>query len=268
MPRHWLRYRTATQLALTEQLRYRFALTLLVFVIPLCVVMPYFGYSRTPVALRLVAAGGVVEAAGHELGLLVTAFNGVTLLVGFMMFSTTHQAVDFDHRLVLAGYRRGWLMSAKLSVLALISVAVTAYAMLLMHLLWRPAHPWLLALAMCTAALTYGVIGVLVGVLIRGELEGMFLIIATSIVDQALQNPVLNPVPDAGLRPYLPSYGATQTGMTAGFAPEVSGTCLEVQSLWFAAAAVTALLTFFLRTRNRRTATRPGVDLPAAAKVG
>lgn len=252
MTRHWWpRYWTATRLALTEQLRSRFALTLLVFVIPICVVMPYFGYTRDPVAVRLVLIGETVRAQGNELGMVVTAFNGVTLLVGFLMFSTTHAAVDFDHRLTMAGYPRTWLLGAKLSVLVLVSGVITAYAVVVVHLLWRPAHPWLFALGLGTAALTYGVIGMAVGVLVRGELEGMFAIIATSIVDQALQNPVLNPNLDEGIRPYLPSYGATQTGITAGFA---HGTAAlpGVQPLWFALAAGSALLAFRQRTRDRR----------------
>ncbi|WP_158852492.1 ABC transporter permease [Saccharothrix deserti] len=258
MSRRLRYYATTTRLVLTEHLRHRFALTLLVFVIPICVVMPYFGYTHNAVVLRLVAADETIQAQGNELGMLVTAFNGVTLLVGFTMFSTTHSSVRFDHRLAMAGYPRSWLMSAKLTLLVLVSVTATAYATLLVHLLWRPAQCWLLAVGMLAAALAYGAIGAVIGLLIRGELEGMFLIIATSIVDQALQNPVLNPVPDAGIRPYLPSYGATQTGIAAGFSPTVSPACLAVQSLWIVTAATCALLTFLLRTRDRRTTARTG----------
>lgn len=267
MSTNWLRYATAARLALVEQLRSRFALGLLVLVIPVCVVMPYFGYAEDPTTFRLVVTDDVVRAPGNELGMVVTIFNGVTLLVGFMVFSSTHASVDFDHRVALAGYPRTWLVAAKLSVLVVVSAVLTAYATLVVHLVWQPAYPWSLALCLFAAALTYGAIGLLVGVVVRGELEGMFLIIGTSIVDQALQNPVLNPVLEDGIRPYLPSYGATQSGLAAGFAPMSPGLLLGTQSLWFVAAVTCALFALSLRTRDRRSGKRPVHRTIDAAEV-
>jgi ABC-2 type transport system permease protein len=254
---NWVRYATAARMASVEQLRSRFALGLLVLVIPVCVVMPYFGYAEDPTTFRLVVTDDVVRARGNELGMVVTVFNGVTLLVGFMIFSSARSSVDFDHRVAMAGYPRAWLVAAKLSVLVVVSGVLTAYAMLVVRLVWQPAHPRALALCLFAAALTYGVIGLFVGVVMRGELEGMFLIIGTSIVDQALQNPVLNPVLEEGIRPYLPSYGATQSGIAAGFAPGSPGVLLGTQSLWFVATAACALFALSLRTRDRRGAKRP-----------
>src|SRR6266576_1616900 len=74
------------------------------------------------------------------------------------------------------------------------AVAIGAYAAAIMLLFWRPAGIWTIAVSFMLAAATYAALGLLTGVLVRGDLEGFFLIIMISLIDTFLQNPVDNPL--------------------------------------------------------------------------
>ncbi|MGE5285905.1 MAG: hypothetical protein ACM3ML_01625 [Micromonosporaceae bacterium] len=73
---------------------------------------------------------------------------------------------------------------------------------------WRPSPAGWLAITAGYAvmAVTYGALGLLLGVLVRGDLEGFFLIIMGGLMDTFLQNPLGNPLannPHPGMVPLL-----------------------------------------------------------------
>jgi ABC-2 type transport system permease protein len=61
---------------------------------------------------------------------------------------------------------------------------------------WRPtAGGWLAVLAVFTViALTYGALGLLLGALVKRDLEGFFLIIMGGLMDTFLRNTLGNPL--------------------------------------------------------------------------
>ncbi|MBY8853596.1 ABC transporter permease, partial [Saccharothrix sp. MB29] len=107
----------------------------------------------------------------------------------------------------MAGYPRTHLVLAKVTALALVSAAVAAYATAVTCLAWTPRQPLLLAAALFCAGLTYGALGVGFGSVLRREVEGMFAIVMTSIIDLALQNPIVSSGADNPIVRFLPSYG-------------------------------------------------------------
>ena len=59
-------------------------------------------------------------------------------------------------------------------------------------------------------AAEYGALGLLLGVLVKDDLEGFFLIIMGSLMDTFLQNPLGNPLANRPVLEYFPSFGPTQ----------------------------------------------------------
>ncbi len=200
----------------------------------------------------------------------VGALNAVTLIIGFMMFAASFTGGHFDRRLALAGYPRTHLVLAKLTSLALASAAVAAYATALTCTFWTPEQPALLAAALFCAGITYGALGVAFGSLPRREVEGMFAIVMTSVIDLALQNPLYSSSSDGSVVRWLPSYGAMQAATGAGFSATPLPKYLAIQAGWFTAAALVALLAFHMRTRNTLGKTgrpRSAARQPAASPV-
>ncbi|WP_327286038.1 MULTISPECIES: hypothetical protein [unclassified Streptomyces] len=128
--------------------------------------------------------------------------------------------------------------------------------------------------------MTYGALGVVFGPVLRREVEGMFAVAMTSVVDITLQNPTRSSSTESLLVHYLPSHGAIQTATASAFSTAHTTVYLGLQALWFTAAALLALLTFHRRTRNALppraddawfAQASPGVppeasDVPAAPK--
>ncbi|MFB7497201.1 ABC transporter permease [Streptomyces sp. NPDC056161] len=259
-------FATATRYALTEHVRNRFAMALVAVFIPLWTMLAYLIMPDSPARMRLRATGEMLAPRGNEITEISGALNAVTLITGFMMFAATFAGHDFDRRLAMAGYPRTQLVLAKVAALALASAAVSAYATAITCLIWTPRQPFLLALALFSAAMTYGVLGVGFGAVMRREVEGMFAILMTSIIDLGLQNPITSSGSESPVIRLLPSYGAMQAGTAAGFSTSGVPDHIAIQAGWFAAAALTGLLAFHRRTRNALPpAARPSLPGPRRA---
>lgn len=254
----------ATLFVLIEQARNRLAMLLVALFVPAAVALVGLAVSDAPVHFRLDATGEVLVADGNRLTQITGGLNAVTLIIGFMMFATTFNGTAFDQRLVMAGYPRVPLGLARVACLLVSSLVVAAYATAVICCYWSPHHPLLLAVSFFGAAMTYGTLGVVLGTLLRREVEGMFAIVMISVVDVALQNPLLTNGTDSGIMSRLPSYGAMQIGAAAGFsaAPPPLGP-LVAQLAWFTGSALLGLLIFHRRTRSAlRGPARTGSQAP------
>ncbi|MFI6688322.1 ABC transporter permease [Streptomyces sp. NPDC050485] len=266
---HLTRFAVATRFALIEHGRNRFAMLLVSLFIPLWATLAYLATPDTPARMRLRATGEVLTPHGNELTGISGALNAVTLITGFMMFAATFSGSGFDRRLAMAGYPRTHLVLAKVTALALASAAIAAYATAVNSLAWTPRQPVMLAAALFCAGLTYGALGVGFGSLLRREVEGMFAILMTSIIDLGLQNPISSSGADNPITRYLPSYGAMQAGTAAGFSSSPVPRYLAIQLAWFAGAALVALVGFHRSTSSALPSTaqapEPG---PGSDKTG
>ena len=99
------------------------------------------------------------------------------------------------------------------------------------------------------AALAYGSLGLFLGVLLRGELEGFFLVIMVSLIDTFIQNPIGNPAANKDFVQALPTYASTQLYVAGGFSDLVPWPFIALTLAWPAALALLGLLIFWLRTR-------------------
>ncbi|MFI6689662.1 hypothetical protein [Streptomyces sp. NPDC050485] len=172
------------------------------------------------------------------------------MITGFMMFLATFKAGELDRRLVLAGYPRAQLLLAKIVALGLVAALLALYATVLLGLSWPVRQFWPLAASVYAAELVYGGIGIMLGALLRGELEGMFAVIMTSIVDLGLQSPALNPLANQPGLWALPMYGPMQVAIAAAFTGERPWGYLLFGLVWFAATSAVGLSVFCARTRT------------------
>jgi hypothetical protein len=250
MKRHLALYSIAARLDLVQHGRNRFALVLVMLYVPLWVRLSHTVIPERAVPFELNATGEQLAPAGNQLAQITGAINATTLITGFMMFAATHAGHRFDRRLGMAGYPRTHLILAKTSSLAVASALVAAYATVVTCATWRPEQPLLLATALFCADMTYGALGVIYGAVLRREVEGMFAMVMTSVVDCALQNPVSSSGADSPIVHVLPSYGTMQTATAAGFSATPGPSYLGIQLLWFTAASLLALLAVHLRTRS------------------
>jgi ABC-2 type transport system permease protein len=256
---------TAIRLSLAGQVRNRFAWILLVTFVPVWYLLLGSMFGHTGAAFRLRATGTTVVVDGHDLILITAGLNSITLLTAFVVFAAVRRSRLFDRRLVLSGYRPAALIAAKTSAALVQAVAVGAYAAIVMLFFWRPSGVWTVAVAFMLAAAIYAALGLLVGVLVRGDLEGFFLIIMISLLDTFLQNPVGNPLANKPILEFFPSYGPTQFAVAGGFDHRVLASMAALSLAWTATFALLGLVVMRLRMPRptRMMAPAPALDRPA-----
>ncbi|MEU1853407.1 ABC transporter permease [Streptomyces sp. NPDC019990] len=261
MKRHLYLYVTAARFDLIEHTRNRLAMVLVALFIPSWISLAHAIIPSASVTFRLRATGRLLEPAGNQITQITGAINAVTLIAGFMMFAVTFNGGRFDRRLAMAGYPRIHLVLAKTTSLTLASGTIAAYATTVICTAWSPRQPVQLAAALFCGAMTYGALGVVFGSLLRREVEGMFALVMTSLVDVGLQSPLASGGTKNAAVQLLPTYGTMQAATAAGFTHTPLPGNLAVQIMWFTGAALLGLLAFHRRTKDALTA-RPPFRLP------
>ena len=205
---------------------------------------------------------------GHDLTLVTAGLSAITLITGFVVFAAVRRSLPFDRRLVLSGYRHSALIAAKTTAALAQAVGIGAYAAAVMLAFWRPAGIWAIAAAFILGAATYAAFGLLIGVLVRGDLEGFFLIIMISHAGHLPGKPGGQPAgeqADPGVLPLLrpdpvrrrrslPPSGAGQHG---GPIPGLDSRLRPTRAGGPATAAAPA-----------SAQARPGQPVPASAAAG
>lgn len=178
--------------------------------------------------------------------------NATTLIMGFVALRTVRASAPVDRRLVLCGHSRAALVIGRLTALAIAAAVVATYAVALLQVFTPPRHLGIVWAGVCGAVLTYAAIGVLVGVLTRGDLEGFFLIIMLSLVDTFLQDPIGSPAANARLVEYFPTFYPMQMTVAAAFTDRVAWWQAWASLGWAVGVGVLGVVGFVERTRTAR----------------
>jgi hypothetical protein len=199
---------TATSMAFREQRRRPLVLILLVIVPAYIITRSIAETLATPRRIGLPDGVWVTTTMknlhGAGMGGLVIAF--VVALVGVFVMQSALQA---DRRLVIAGFRPGETVIARLLVLGAATLLVVAVSVLVTALNFTP-ESWLpLVVALVMIGLIYGAIGALAGAVLD-KLAATYLILFLVMTDVGVvQSPMFSDTPGS-LAVLFPSYGPSR----------------------------------------------------------
>lgn len=160
---------------------------LLLVVIPVVVVESY-GAAMSAFPMLPGLEGSSVTAMGRVNGAVYTAAF-VAGVLGLFQVVSARQA---DDRLRICGYSRAELFAVRLATVVLGSLVVTAAAL---AVLWRtttPDAPLAAFGALALAAVTYGLIGMVVGAALPRYLEGSLVLVFLVDLDDFLASGMLD----------------------------------------------------------------------------
>ncbi len=190
-------------------------------------------------------------------------------LAGLMgLFIVTSSAAG-DKRLVLAGCRPREVLAGRLGVIGAATL-VTVTAAVVVSGFWYAPQQWVVfAGANLLIALTYAMIGVLVGPL-TGRLGGLYLILLLAFIDVGLGQTVMFPGGPPAWGAFLPGRGASKMLIDGAFTlrfDEVGSLLLGLA--WLAVLTAATTVVFHHRTgAARRTRDQPGSPPTRAIVVG
>ncbi len=121
-----------------------------------------------------------------------------------------------DGRLALAGFRPGEILAGRLGIIGVATVVTTAIAVAVSTLWYAPEQLVVFAAANLLIALTYAMLGVLVGPL-TGRLGGLYLLLLLAFIDVGLGQTVMFPSGPPAWGAFLPARGASKALIDAAF---------------------------------------------------
>jgi ABC-2 type transport system permease protein len=185
----------------------------------------------------------------RQLSLVFLGTTAVSFLACFLAFNLVHKRRAVDARLVLAGFRAHEVLLAKMLVLLVLASMLAGYETAILRPWVVPRQAVRVVAGFFFGGLTYGCLGLLVGALVKQELEGIFVIVLLTNVDVGwLQNPLYYAHSQGrALIRALPGYGPAQLAVAGAFSDEQPRGALARAALWAVGTLVAALLAFGLR---------------------
>ncbi|MHB9286928.1 hypothetical protein ACKVMT_07785 [Halobacteriales archaeon Cl-PHB] len=239
------RVATAMRMGAREYRRTPVLLALLAFLPAYIIGAFVWLVDDTPVPVRIDGTAVTVPMSDFAAAFMtpVTA----AILSGIVGLFLVHLSQAADGRLRLAGFGAVDLLVSRVGTLAIGSLVVTAASVTVALLAFSPAHVFGFVAATALVGLTYGLLGVVVGLLLD-ELGGVYVLLFGPMVDVLLfQNPLATDPP--GWTAVLPSHFAVNALFEAAF---TAGS--DAADLFAASAYVLLLFTValgvFVRVTN------------------
>ncbi len=160
-----------------------------------------------------------IEESQKQISLIFFSITSTGFLVSFLALNLIQINNDSNKRLVICGYNPLELLFANLLCLLLVIFFIAMYIGLLINVFFSVKHLILYILGLSLIGFVYGCYGLAIGSLIKGKLEGVFLIVLLANIDSGwLQNPMY--YADAHnniIIRYLPAYYPAQSAIIAAF---------------------------------------------------
>jgi hypothetical protein len=211
------------------------------------------GAKRDPFDLELLDDGSrLVSERGVTLVYLGAAAVG--FLTCFLAFNLVNGRTAADARLVLCGYRPRDVLAAKLVVLLSLVSVLALYETAIIRPYVTPVHWGRVVAGFFLGGLSYGAAGLLIGAVVKHELEGIFSIVLLINVDVGwLQNPIYYASSDnRRIIESLPGYGPMQLALAGAFTERLPPGAVGRSLVYAAVLLILALGAFALRIRPAR----------------
>jgi hypothetical protein len=176
----------------------------------------------------------------------------VAFLAGLAGLFVVIGSEEGDRRLVLAGFKPREVLASRLGVITLAAVLVSIVSLAVTAGSFRPASWPTFALATLAVAVTYAMIGVVIGPLV-GRLGGLYLMFLLPFLDVGLaQNVMFDAAPPAWAT-WMPAHGAVRVLIDGAFTPgfdETKGLLLTV--IWLVGVTAAAAVVFHHTSAPRK----------------
>jgi len=194
-----------------------------------------------------------IEVSEKEISLLFFSVASVGFLVSFLALNLIQKNSDLNRRLIICGYHPLELLLSNFISLFLLNLLISIYVGLLSRSYFNIDHLGMMIFGLALTGFVYGGYGMAVGSLIKGELEGILLIVLLVNIDAGwLQNPLFYAeAQNQIIIRYLPAYFPSQTSIIASFTG-YSGKVASFKSLLYGFGFLLISMMFFISKMHIR----------------
>jgi len=180
--------------------------------------------TNMPILFRLasIAEKTVVSIPQREMALIFISLTVTGLLSSFVSLVLIQNQTTEHRRLILCGYKAFEIILSKFILLLLIILFISVYISMIIQFFFNPQHILSVTLGFLLIGFVYGSYGMLIGTILKGELEGVLFIVLLANLDVSwLQNPIFyTAAPHKMFIRSLPSYFPSQVSLVSAFSEE------------------------------------------------
>jgi len=210
------------------------------------ITLSFYTTPDQPAAVRLLESG-----VGRIATLSMTSLHGaimvpitIAALAGLAGLFVVQGSLEADSRLALAGFKAREILAARLGVIGMAAVGVSAVSLAVTAVGFAPENWWWFTAANLMVALTYGMVGVVIGV-VFGRLGGLYLMFLIPFIDIGIAQNVMFSAAPLRWGSFLPGNGAVRMLIDAAFTPTMDdGTGVVRAALWIAGLGVLTVIVF------------------------
>lgn len=212
--------------------------------------------SERELPFRLASLSDTPMVSIGEQGVNFVFFSvaSVGFLISFLALNLIQRNKDATRRLILCGYSPQEILVSKLVALLLFIIVVSLYTGVLSQLLYTMEHFWAYLFSLTLIGFVYGCYGLLIGTLIKGELEGILMVVLLVNIDVGwLQNPFFyEAAQNQFLIRYLPAYYPSQASIISAFTDHSLGSPAVYSLLYGGIFLLLSLVVYFLTMKASR----------------
>lgn len=204
--------------------------------------------------LASIAEDVFIQEPQRGISLVFFSVTSTGFLVSFLALNLVQTNIDVNRRLVICGYHPIELMLSKFLTLLLMIISIAIYIGLLASSFFSVEHLPMYIFSLTLIGFVYGCYGMAIGSIIKGELEGVFLVVLLANIDVGwLQNPSFYAeAQNKVIIRYLPGYFPSQSGLIAAFS-DYSGFKPRLYSVLYGVGfLVLAMLVFYNKMRIKK----------------
>ncbi len=160
-----------------------------------------------------------ISVAEKQISLVFFAVAVAGFLSAFLAHYLFQKNYLANRRLVVCGYHPNEVLFSNLIAILIACVFTSFYVGFLVHHFFEVRHFFVFVLALFLSCIVYGLYGMLVGCTVKGELEGILLIVLLINIDAGwLQNPLFYAQSEQQeIIQYLPAFYPSQCAIKASF---------------------------------------------------
>ena len=195
-----------------------------------------------------------IEETQKQISLIFFSVTSTGFLVSFLGLNLVQVNSDVNRRLVICGYHPFELLISNLLSLFLVILAIAVYIGFLITAFFPVKHLPAYISGLTLIGFVYGCYGLAIGSLVKGKLEGVFLIVLLANIDAGwLQNPMYYAEAQNNIIiRYLPAYFPSQSAIIAAFT-DYSGARAGLFSIIYGTVLlVLSLIVFYNKMRIKK----------------
>lgn len=249
--------KAASAIIFKEVFRDRITVLLLFLIPTIFYLVTIFTASENPILIKIASAPNepVFMVKQQDLGLIYVGLAATGLIASFLALNIMQRNTHAKKRLILCGYNTFELSFSKFIVVISIVIVIGTYIATMSLLLIEPKHIFGIVAGYILCGFVYGSYGLIIGAILKRELEGiLFIVLLTNLDVGWLQNPLYYAgAQNKFIIRLLPGFNPSQVSVISAFSDYSPGPPVIYSLIYGSVFLILSMIIFRMQMRITKT---------------